>query len=390
MGEMSNFEAYPGKLKVQSTNISDIKKQINILKNQLDRCNGNLRHCLSPKSSPKIRSSITAMSNSLQEQISHLSSLSSGLVNISNNYINTEKAIQNNKLSITATLKDFIQNIIKLIEGEKINGDIWSIGKTNSGNLWGVIPVTGSISGSLIGYEISGSHNWGSIEYDENGKIKNVGIDVGLSGSGYLAKGTATSTIAGIITGTITGSVGNISGSGKIGASLFKDGKFEPALVAELKGKVNVAEGSYESKIGNEYIDKHIKVQGEVLGASAETSGQVGKVDYVDNAGNTVTGYGVHGKVGAEAYVAQGSVTEGWNILGIKIDATVSGKAGGGGVSVGGHATTSGVGIDGSIGAGLGLGLKINIDWSGAADNIMKFFGGKKASSGYSGGGGAW
>lgn len=63
-------------------------------------------------------------------------------------------------------------------------------------------------------------------------------------------------------------------------------------------------------------------------------------------------------------YFSQGKVSGGFTIFGIKIDAGVTGKAGGAGVSAEGKVTTGGV--SGKIGAGLGLGagVEISIDWS--------------------------
>lgn len=83
-----------------------------------------------------------------------------------------------------------------------------------------------------------------------------------------------------------------------------------------------------------------------------------------ETTGQTKTELGAKGKVGAEAYLAQGKVSGGFTIFGIKIDAGVTGKAGGAGVSAEGNVTTGGV--SGKIGAGLGLGagVEISIDWS--------------------------
>jgi hypothetical protein len=125
-----------------------------------------------------------------------------------------------------------------------------------------------------------------------------------------------------------------------------------------------VAKGEENLEIGNDDFNAHEKATGELLGAKAEVSAGIGKVSYKDDNGNITTGLGVTGKVGAEAYVAQGKISGGFTVFGIKIDLGAEGKAGGAGVHAGGAITTGGV--NGSIGAGLGLGagLSINIDWS--------------------------
>ena len=60
----------------------------------------------------------------------------------------------------------------------------------------------------------------------------------------------------------------------------------------------------------------------------------------------------------------EGKVSGGFTIFGIKIDASIKGKAGGAGLTGAAEATTGGV--EGEIGAGLGLGagIKIKIDWT--------------------------
>ena len=146
---------------------------------------------------------------------------------------------------------------------------------------------------------------------------------------------------------------------------MYKDGKFSPTLDAKLKAEAAAAKGSAEAKVGTDEINGHIKGSGTLLGAEAEASGSVGKITYKDETtGQTKTELGAKGKVGAEAYLAQGKVSGGFTIFGIKIDAGVTGKAGGAGVSAEGKVTTGGV--SGKIGAGLGLGagVEISIDWS--------------------------
>ena len=153
-----------------------------------------------------------------------------------------------------------------------------------------------------------------------------------------------------------------VSGEGK--AQLFKDGKLSPEISAKVSGEVSAVKGKIETKTGTDDYNVHGKAEGELLGAKAEAKGGVGKITYKDKEGNTKTGYGVEGSVGAEAYVAQGKISGGFTIAGIKIGVSVSGKAGGAGISAGGRATTGGV--SGEIGAGLGLGagLKLDVDWT--------------------------
>lgn len=62
--------------------------------------------------------------------------------------------------------------------------------------------------------------------------------------------------------------------------------------------------------------------------------------------------------------MAEGTVSGGFTIMGIKIKASVTGKAGGAGIGAEGRATTGGVSGEIKAGLGIGAGLKIDVDWS--------------------------
>lgn len=229
-----------------------------------------------------------------------------------------------------------------------------------------------TIEGSVLGFDSSGSAEGdvigGSIKTKSsakwNPKKGDAGIEKSVEAEGHLAKGKLKGNI-GLVGGEVSGTVGTVGATGKIGATLYKDGKFSPTLDAKLKAEAAAVKGSAAAKIGTDEINGHIKGSGTLLGAEAEAGGSIGVIKTLDeNTKEVKTEYGVKGKVGAEAYLAQGKVSGGFTILGIKIDAGVTGKAGGAGVSVEGKVTTGGA--SGKIGAGLGLGagVEISIDWS--------------------------
>ncbi len=164
----------------------------------------------------------------------------------------------------------------------------------------------------------------------------------------------------GIHKGTGEIKVGNVEATGDIGASLFQDNKFAPALYAKLKAAANVAQGSAEGQIGTDQYNVHLKGEGTVLGAEASAEGNVGRITTEEG---TVR-WGAKGKVAAEAYAAQGTVSGGFTIFGIRVDASVTGKAGGAGASAGGEITTGGVEGEVGLGLGVGAGVKIRVDWS--------------------------
>lgn len=226
--------------------------------------------------------------------------------------------------------------------------------------------------GSVLGFESSGSAEGnvigGSIKTKSTAKWdpqnKDAGIEKSIDAEGHIAKGNLKGNI-GLLGGEVAGTVGSVGATGKLGATLYKDGKFSPTLDAKLKAEASAAKGNVQAQIGTNENNAHINGSGTLLGAEAEASGSVGVITYKDETtGQTKTELGAKGKVGAEAYLAQGKISGGFTIFGIKIDAGVSGKAGGAGVSAEGKITTGGA--SGKIGAGLGLGagVEVSIDWS--------------------------
>jgi len=241
----------------------------------------------------------------------------------------------------------------------KIEGAVIGGSSTKTGTILG-FNSSGTAEGNLIGgsIKIKSKAKWSPEKGD-------AGIEKSIEVEGHLAKGKLEGNI-GYFGGSVSGTVGAVGATGKVGATLFKDKKFSPSLEAKLKAEAAVAKGEAEVKAGSDDFNAHGKASGTLLGAEAEASGNLGVITYKDaTTGQTKTEIGAKGKVGAEAYVAQGKVSGGITLFGIKIDAGIQGKAGGAGVSAEGRATTGGV--SGKIGAGLGLGLglEISIDWSG-------------------------
>lgn len=240
----------------------------------------------------------------------------------------------------------------------KLEGAVLS-GKTATAGEFLGFETSGEAEGELIG---------GSIETKSKAKWNlkkgDAGIEKSVEAEGHLAKGKLKGNI-GLLGGEIGGSVGNVGATGKLGVSLYKDGKLSPALEAKLKAEASVAKGDASVSFGDEEFDAHAKASGTLLGAEAQASAAAGVIKTVDKNTNEVrTEFGVKGKVSAEAYAAQGKLSGGFKIFGIKIDIGIEGKAGGAGIALEGKATTGGV--SGKIGAGLGLGagLELSIDWS--------------------------
>ena len=200
---------------------------------------------------------------------------------------------------------------------------------------------------------------------DPDTGLKDVRAEVGFDAEGHLLDGSITTNL-GMLSGNAGLTIGAIGASGKIGGSLYKDGKFAPAIEAELKANVAVAKSSAGVSYGSEKNNAHINTEGTLFGAEAEASGRAGVITYEDKTGNVKTEVGVEGKLGAEAYIAKGKISGGFTIAGIKVDVGIGGNLGGAGVSAESRLTAGGA--KGKIGAGLGVGgdIEVSIDWSNA------------------------
>ena len=233
-------------------------------------------------------------------------------------------------------------------------------GKIEGKSKIGPIDISGSLEGEGPGY---------SIERTGKGKLSSkdgkysLGFEDGLKGEVHLFQGKGTWGV-GPVHGEVSGGVRRATVTGTIGTTLFKDGKFSPAIQGKLKGKVSVLDGKIGYRIGSKDYNYHTSADGSLVTAEGEISVGAGKIKWTDKNGVEHQGYGVQGKIGGEAYLAKGKVTGGYTIMGIKIDVGVSGGVGGGGASIGGQITADGA--SGTIGGGVLVGgdLNVSIDWS--------------------------
>ena len=233
-----------------------------------------------------------------------------------------------------------------------------SMTTANSGGILDWLSKNHSSAGTMY----SGSLLGGAIGYDLlDGKVKyspgSVSLDFALakgsiSGKSEYAKGSLEATL------------GKLSASGKIKASIFEDGKLRPGLLAQAKAGGSVLYGEANGQLGTDKYNIHTKAKGDLLTGEASASAGVGVIEKEDSNGNKSTTVGLKAKAGAEAYLAKGEVSGGFTIGGVKIDVSVGAKAGGAGAKAGGELTAGGASVD--LGAGLGLGgeLGVAVDWS--------------------------
>lgn len=249
----------------------------------------------------------------------------------------------------------------------------WSV--AGAGVILG-IASTGNADGEIFGYSTNGKITsgckWKTDNETGTKKFDSLSlVDAEASAEGHLAKGSLKGNI-GAASGSVSGSVGTVEGKGNITASLYKDGKLSPQLGIEGSVAAKGIDGKANVTIGNEEYNGHIDAKGTIGSAKAKAGGAAGKVNYTDNSGQTVSGYGVKGSAKAEAYLAEGSISGGMNICGIKFDVSLGGKVGGAGIGVEGGVTTGGIGGSATIGAGIGAEIGFSIDWSGFQNPLKK------------------
>jgi len=227
-----------------------------------------------------------------------------------------------------------------------------------------------SAEGSLLGYKTDNIKLKSSWDLTK-GNLSLLEAKVGAEG--HLAKGQAEAYL-GLAKATVAGTIGAIAASGKVDASLVKDGKFDPSIGLEAKVEGSVAKGDAEIKFGSDKNNIHAKASGQALSAEASAKANLGKIEYEDSEGNKKIKYGAEAKVGAEAYVAKGNLSGGVSVLGVKINASVGGKLVGTGLKAGGSITNSSASGEFGLGLLIGADIKIDVDWSNADWDIFNWF----------------
>lgn len=252
---------------------------------------------------------------------------------------------------------------------EKLFGDGFS-GAVLSGAVTSSCgPAVFSAAGDLLGYSATGSFTSG-VKWKDNDKDGKYELDkislieAEAKVEGHLAHGKA-----GVETehfsASAEGTLGQVAAAGAVGLSIVSDGKFQPQLYAEAKASAKAVEGKAKAEFGNDTIKGNLGAKGSLLGAEAKAKGAVGVIKEIEEDGTATYKAGIQGEVKAGAYLAEGEVSGGFELFGIKITGTLGGKAGGVGASAKASVTTGG--IEGKVGLGLIFGAEvgIKIDWTG-------------------------
>lgn len=370
---MAEFEVNTGKIRGTACEIRCMAASIENLSNQVRQIARNLQ--LGEFWDARIKGQLHRMADSIDEQARHTARCGTALADISTKYQSSEQAIADGKKKeFLLYFDDYLGRLYRQYPRMKKEGAeqketsvSWLSGKyAGSGKVLGA-DSQGEVSGELFGASHTTKWSTGAKWKEKNGKMALDSLALltaKIAGEAHVAKGSAKGNI-GYLFGKAEGTVGKFAAEGSVSASLIKDGKFSPQISAKGELSAVGVEGSAEGGFGTENNNVHVDANGKV--GVAKVSGEVaaGTV-YVKNADGTESKrYGVKGEVGAEAYVAEGKISGGITILGVKIDAGIGGKFGGAGAKAGGSVTNGGVSGSASLGFGAGLEVDFSVDWSG-------------------------
>lgn len=367
---MSQFKVKPEQLDQCAEEIRRISHEMDVVRRSLDEF--DVHSFLSGQAAVQLNSELKALSSHLENQKRMTGGLASALGKISLSYKTTENKLSeepvfnirdgNSPGEAGGTGADspdsgesgkgkspFPSNKSGPIKGsgtktpdsgsdadaQDSESDSWAWQKAAIGAKGSVIGIkTGfEASGELIGTSSDESFTTG-IKHKDN-KLDSVSlIEAEKSGEFHVAKGKVKGSV-GVFSNETEGYVGQVEAKGSVGATLIKDGKITPQV--SLKGEISgdVAKAKNKTSIGSDNTNVNASAEGSVLSGSIKGDVGIGKINYKDKDGNEKQAYGASAEVKAEGYLAQGKVKGGFTIFGIKVNAGVSGKAGGAGVSAG-------------------------------------------------------
>ncbi len=236
---------------------------------------------------------------------------------------------------------------------------VTSGGMSQVGEVLGMATTLGA-KGTLFGAKASlGPYGKSGLKDDDEGKGQKsatVGVEGGLEAS--VANGEVSYDV-GLWNTVLKGTFLGCSATGTLGASLFSNGTYSPSAEAKLEGEASALTGEVATTLGTKDFALNSKAKGDLASASGKVGAQVGA-------------NGVEVSLGSEAYVAQGELSTGVTLFGVKVSLAKEFKAVGKGAAA--EAGISSTGVEGYLGAGLGLGagVRVKVDWSGLGASLER------------------
>lgn len=370
---MAEFRVDTARIQSSAGEISRIAGTIGNYPESVRRIARSLR--LGSSGSYGISSQLQGLADVISQQAENTAKLGNALSTISQKYQSTEATIVSNKSTAggngafgsSGTGSGHGGSGGSIDPAEKVTSVAWISGKlAGSGKPLGV-NSSGELSGELFGASYKTKYTSGAKWKDSNGKqvIDSISlISAAVAGEAHVAKGSAKGNF-GYLRGNADATVGEVSATGSVDVSLMKDGKIAPRVSGKVEAAAVGAKGSAEGGVGTENNNVHVGAEGKAGVAKASAEVGAGTIYVKNNDGTESKQYGVKAEAGAEAYLAEGKVSGGLTILGVKLNVGAGGKLGGAGAKAGGSVTNGGVSGSASLGLGVGLQLDFSVDWSG-------------------------
>ena len=345
---MSDFGVSPSNLKKQVSDFAPMQILIESDKNTIDSIASGL--AFSSASANVVRRRLRDVSSRLDEAGKEMRSMKRALGSIAFTYSKTETQIVDQ--TVLPGIKAY---------GSTFNADAHAEAGVEGGKASAAAGVSASVAaGGFTAASKQGTVSGeGSVLSAEAEAQANAYMNENEIGANASAKASASaaegelSVNSKYTAGSIAGSLMSAEASAALAASLgYKDGNFYGELSAKAEVGASVAHGEAEGKLGTDYLNAYGKAEGNLVGADASAK-----------AGITVNENGsveLEAKAEAEAYLAKGEVSGGFDLFGIKIGGKVEGMVGVQ-AEAGGKVTSSSVDLD----LGLGpIGGSISIDWT--------------------------
>ncbi|NBH71636.1 hypothetical protein D3Z51_06290 [Clostridiaceae bacterium] len=221
---------------------------------------------------------------------------------------------------------------------------------------WGVL------EGTLLAKILSGEFSYAITGIDEH----NIGASIGGNAEGSVGKLEIDGSLLNALRNH--GEIAFLTGavSGRAGMHLIRDDKPSPGVYISTEAggsALHISDRLEIDPLGtdSEGIYGIGEIEGDLLGAEAYAKAGVGYLG-TDADGSDV--YGLEAGIGAEYYLAKGTISSGFNLFGIEVKGGLTGKIGGAGAELGGGMTNQGIDISGGLGLGAGVGVELSIDWT--------------------------
>lgn len=370
---MAEFSFVSGKILGQITELEKISNELKKSYIRVENVSKNLCN-FSGEVDKGIREAIKGCLNEIDQQKKTTDAMRKCLYNVTKCYEDTEKKIcsqEKSDSSILDALKPFITKSGNTFganaSAEVSNENGTKTAKANAEAYVAKGSIDGGIGDFLLRYGASGAILSANASASASATANKDTIEASAQANAKasLASGEAyAGALGGLIKYKAQGTVCGAQAYAQASASLMHNGVPIPSIGLSANAKASVADGNISGTAGLDKYNVHGKAEGYVVGAEASAKAEVGMMqEKGESPEQSKTVYGAKAEASAGAYLAKGKVTGGFDLFGIKIDASVGGSVGAG-AEVKAKATSDSIELGAGLAALLGVNADIKVDWS--------------------------